>query len=90
MLSDQGMSDMYSALAFQALRCVASCVECELLCTTAQKSNAAPVADAHKQVQIQGERLRAGKAPAATSARIAELDFIWGSADDLAKFLTFE
>jgi hypothetical protein len=49
------MSDVHLALALQALRRMASGVECKHLCTTAKKSNAAPVSDAYKQLQVQGE-----------------------------------
>jgi hypothetical protein len=84
------MGDVCSSLAFQALRCMASEVDVKLLCTTAQKSNAAPVSDAHEEVQIQCERLGARENPAATSVLIAELDFVSSASDDLAQFLTIE
>jgi len=42
-LPDQWVSDVYSGLAFQAPRRMASGVERELLCETAQESNAAYV-----------------------------------------------
>ena len=80
------MSDVYFGLAFQALRCVASGVECKLLGTPAQKSNAAPVSDAHEEVQIQGERLSAGKNPATAAILIAKLDYVRSAADNLAQF----
>jgi hypothetical protein len=42
------MSDVYSGLTFQALRCVASSVERKRLGTPTQKSKTAAVSDAHK------------------------------------------
>jgi hypothetical protein len=84
------MSDVYFGFAFQALRCVASGVERKLLRATAQKSNATPVSDAHKEVHVQGERLCAGEDPATAPVRIAELDFVRSAADDLAQLLTFK
>jgi hypothetical protein len=82
------MSDVYSGLVFQALRCVAAGVESKVLCTTAKESNALPVSDAHKKVQIQGERLGTGEAAATAAVLIAELDHVQSAADDLAQFLT--
>src|SRR5947207_2254763 len=84
------MSDICFGLAFKALRCVASGVKCELLCTTAQKSNAAPVSDAHEEVQIQGERVGDGEEPATAPVPIAELDFARSAGDKLAQLLTFK
>jgi hypothetical protein len=55
------MSDVSFGLALQSLRCVAAGVDGKLPCTTAQESNAAPVADANKNVQIQDESLGAGE-----------------------------
>ena len=84
------MSDVYFGLAFQALRCVASRVECELPGTPAQKTNAAPVSDAHENVQIQGERLGAREDPATTPVLIAQFHLVRSAADELAQFLTLK
>jgi len=84
------MSDVHFCLALQALRCVAAGVECKLLGTTAQKSNAAPVSDAHKEVQVQSERVPTGEGPVTASVLIAELDFVRSTGDELAQFLTFK
>lgn len=89
-LPDQWMGDVSSGLAFQPLRCVASGVDCKHLCTPAEKSNAAPISDTHKKVQIQGERFGTGENPTTAPVLIAELDFVWSAADDLAQFLTFK
>jgi hypothetical protein len=69
---------------------VASGVDCEHLCTPAQKSKPAPISDTHKKVQIQGERFGTGENPATAPVLIPELDFVWSAADDLAQFLTFK
>jgi hypothetical protein len=79
------MSDVKSAFPFQALRGVASGVECKLLCTTAQKPDAASVSNANKQVQIQGERLGTGEDPATTPVLILGLDCIPSARDKLAQ-----
>jgi len=50
-----------SGLALQALCRMTSGVECEVPGTPAQKSNAAPVSDAHEEIQIQGESLSTGE-----------------------------
>jgi len=84
------MSDIYSRIASQALRCVASSVDCELLCAPAQKSDPAAVSDTYKKVQIQGECLGTGEDPAAAPVLIAELDFVRRVADYLKQFLTLK
>jgi len=84
------MGDVYFGLALQSLRCVAAGVDGKLPCTTAQESNAAPVADAHKKVQIQDESLGAGEESAEAPVLISQLDFVRSAADDLAEFLTFK
>jgi hypothetical protein len=89
-LPDEWMGEVYSGFAFQAPRGAASVVDYKLPGTPAQKPNAAPVADAHKKVQIQGERLGTGKDPATAAVLIAELDFVSSASDDLAQFLTIE
>jgi hypothetical protein len=83
-LPDEWMGEVYSGFAFQALRCAASTVDYKLPGTPAQKPNAPPVSDAHKKVQIQGERLGTGKDPATAAVLIAELDHVRSAADDLA------
>ena len=55
---------------------------------TAKKSNAAPVSDANKEIQVQGQRVDAGEDPATASVFIAEFDFVGSAFDDLAQFLT--
>jgi hypothetical protein len=47
------MSDVYSGLTFQALRCVASSVEGKPLDMPEQKSEYGPVPDANKQIQVE-------------------------------------
>jgi hypothetical protein len=89
-LPDAWMGDVYSGLALQTLRCVASCVERKLLVTSAQKSNTAPVSDAHKKVHVQGKRLGTREYPATASVLIAELDFVRSATDDLTQFLTIK
>jgi hypothetical protein len=84
------MGDVRPGLAFQALRCMASSVDCKHLCAPAQKSNAAPVPDTHKKVQIQEERFGTRENPATAPVFIPELDLVWSAADDLAQFLTFK
>jgi hypothetical protein len=78
------MSDVYSGLTFQALRCVASGVERKLLGTPTQKSNTALVSNAHKKIQVQGKCLGTRENPATASVLIAELDFVRSAADDFA------
>ena len=78
------MSDVDFGLAFQAVRCVASGVECKVPGTPAQKANAAPVPDAHEQVQIQGQRLSTGKDPATAAMLIAKLYPVRSAVDNLA------
>jgi hypothetical protein len=73
-------------IAFQALRCVASSVERKLLGAPTQKSNAAPISDAHKKVQVQGKRLGTREDPATAPVLIAELDFVRSATDDLTQF----
>jgi hypothetical protein len=89
-LPDQWMSDVYSCLVLQTVRCAAAGVDGELLSTTAQESNAAPVADAHKKVQVQDKSFGAGEEPAAATVLIAQLDFVRSPADDLAQPLTLK
>jgi hypothetical protein len=84
LLPDQWMSDVYSGLAFQTLRGPATSIELRPLCPPAQKSNPAPVSDAHKKVEIQGKRLSTGKDPATAAVLIPALDVIRSAADDLA------
>jgi hypothetical protein len=84
MLPDQWMSDVYIGLALQALCRMASGVGCEIPGTPAQKSNAAPVSDAHEEIQIQGERLSTGKNPATTAMLIAKLYHVRSAVDNLA------
>jgi hypothetical protein len=84
------MSDVHFGLAFQSLRCVTSGIERKLLCTTAQESKAPPVSDPNKKIQIQGERLIAGKEPATTPVRIAKFDFLRGAGDKLPQLLTLK
>ena len=84
------MGDAYSCLALQTLRCVAAGVDGKLPCTTAQESNATQVADAYKEVQIQGETFGAGEESAAAPVIIAQLDFVRSPADDVAELLTLK
>jgi hypothetical protein len=84
------MSDVYSRLVLQALRCVASGVGGKLLGTPAEKSNTAPVADTYKKGQIQGKSFDTRKDPTAASVLIAKLDFVRSPAEDLAQFLTIK
>ena len=84
------MSDVYSGLAFQALRCMASGVESELLCTSTQESNAAPVPDADKQVQIHVERFGTGEDSATTPVFITQFDFVGSATDDRPQFFTLD
>jgi hypothetical protein len=63
---------------------MASGVGCEIPGTPAQKSNAAPVSDAHEEIQIQGERLSTGKNPATTAMLIAKLYHVRSAVDNLA------
>jgi len=78
------MSNVHSGLALQALGCVASRVGRKLLRAAAEKFNAPPVPNAHKQVQIQGERLGTGKDTAEAPVLIPKFDLIRSVADDLA------
>jgi hypothetical protein len=78
------MSDVYFGLALQSLRCVASGAECELPGTPAEKSNAAPVSDAHEKVQIQSERLSSGKNPGTAAILIAKLYHVRSAVDHIA------
>jgi len=89
-LPDQWVSDVYSGLAFQAPRRMASGVDHEFLCATAQESNAAPVSDANKQVQIHGERFGTGEDSATTPVLITQFDFVRSATDDLAQFFTLD
>ena len=84
MLPYQWMSDVYPSVTLQALRRLASGVECKCLGAAAQKSDTAPVPDAYKQIQIQIERFDAGKRPVATPVCVAELDFVRRAGDELA------
>jgi hypothetical protein len=52
MFSDEWMGDVLSGLAFQTPRGMTAGVDCQLPCTTAQESNAAPVTDAHKEIKV--------------------------------------
>jgi hypothetical protein len=70
------VGDVYSELASQALRCVASGIGCKRLGTQAQKSNTTPIAYAHKKVEIQVEGLGAGEVTATASMLIAEFDHV--------------
>ena len=90
MLPDQWMSDVYSGLAFQPLRRMASGVESELLCATTQESNAAPVPDTHKQVQLHAECFGTGEDSATTPVLITQLDFGRSPTDDLAQFFSLD
>jgi hypothetical protein len=90
MLPYQWMSDVQLTVTLQALRRVASGIKCKCLGAATQKSNAAPVSDAHEQGQIQGERVRAGEEPATASVRIAEFDFVGSVGDYLTQFFTLE
>jgi hypothetical protein len=90
MFSEQRMGDVYVRFALQSLRCVTSGVEHEPLCTTTQESNAAAVADAHKNVHIQGESFGLGEKPAATPVLIAQFDLVRSATDDLAQFFTLK
>jgi hypothetical protein len=87
---DERMGEVYSGFVFQTLRSVASRVDHKLPGTPAQKPNAPPVSDAHKKVQIQGERFVTGKDSATAAVLIAELHFVRSAADDLAQFLTIK
>ncbi|MGA7414547.1 MAG: hypothetical protein WBW33_29020 [Bryobacteraceae bacterium] len=83
MLTDEWMGDVDAVLIFRASRSAASRVDDKLLCATAQKSNSAPVSNAHEEIQIQGERLWTGKKPATAAILVPEFDFAWSSADNL-------
>jgi hypothetical protein len=78
------MSDVYFGLALQSLCRMASGVECEVPSTPAQKSNAAPVSDAHEEIQIQGERLSTGEDPTTAAILIAKLYYVRSAVDNLA------
>jgi hypothetical protein len=84
------MGDVHSVLAFQPMRCMASGVECELPGTPTQKSNAASVSDAHKEVQVQSERIRTSESPVTAAVLITKLDLVRRAVEDLAQFLTFK
>jgi hypothetical protein len=84
------MGDVSARLAFEALRSVAPGVERKLPSTTSKKSNASPVSDANKKIQIQGERLVPGEDPATATVIVVEFDEIRRTGDDLAKFLTLK
>jgi hypothetical protein len=90
MFTNQWMSDVFSCLALQTLRCLTSSADGKLPRATAQESNAAPVADAHEQVQIQGKCFGAREIPAIAAVLIPELDCIRSAAYGLSKFLTVE
>jgi hypothetical protein len=78
------MSDVHFGLALQALCCMASGVECVPPGAPAEKSNAAPVSDAHEKVQIQSERLSTGKDPATAAILIAKLYHVRSAVDNIA------
>ena len=84
------MGDVDSPLALQTFHIVASSVDGNPLCTTAQKAKAAPVSNAHEEVQIQSQRFGAGENPATPAVLVAQFDFIRSTTDDLAQFLTVE
>jgi hypothetical protein len=89
-LPNPRMCDVDPALALQTLRCVASSVEGKSLCAPAQESNASPIPDAHKQVEVQDERVRTGEHAITPPVLIPEFDFVRGAADDLAQFSTIK
>ena len=68
------MGEVYSGFAFQALRCVASSIDCKFLGAPTEKTNTAPISDAHKEIQIQCERLASRKDSATAAMLITQLD----------------
>ena len=90
MFPDDRMGDVYSSLAFQALRRAAPGVDCEHLSAPAQKPNAAVVPNSYKQVKIQGERFFTGDGTVAAPVFIAKLNRVRRAADDHTKFVTIK
>ena len=90
MLPNQWMGDIHSDFVFQALRCAAPGVDCELLGLPAQKSKPAPVSHTHEKVKIKSERLSAREDPAKPPVLIAEFDIVGSTGDDLTQLLTGE
>jgi hypothetical protein len=90
MFLDHWVGDVYSCLALQALRCVASGVNGESLRATTQESNAAPVANADEQVQIHIERFGSGENPATAAVIISQFDCIRSAFDQLSQFCTMK
>jgi hypothetical protein len=90
MLPNQWVGDVYFALALQSLGGVAPRVYREFLSAPAQKSNAPPISDTHKKVEIKGQRFGAGEDSATTPVLITEFNQVPSAADDLAQFFTIK